>query len=78
MPCHGSAFKRFARANALSIKNASAALTRASSSQRSGTATPALSRARSDHEHTLVAPRVLRSQSMKITPLRLALLIVAT
>ena len=43
-----------------------------------GTATPAASRARSDHEHTLVAPRVLRSQSMKITPPRLALLIVAT
>ncbi|KAG1077203.1 hypothetical protein G6F40_017147 [Rhizopus arrhizus] len=78
MPCQGSPFSRFARASALVIGNASAAVTFASSSQRNGTATPAFSRARNDHEHTLVAPRVLRSQSMKITPLRFALLIVAT
>ena len=48
------------------------------SSQRSGIATGAPGRERSDQEVTLVEPRALRSQSTKIRPSRLALLMVAT
>src|SRR5690348_1611068 len=75
--CHGSLRNFRARFIAAERSKAPALLSLASSSQRSGIATGAPWRARSDQLATLVAPRVLRSQSMKMRPSRFALLAVA-
>jgi hypothetical protein len=56
----------------------SGARTPANSSQVTGIATGAPGPARKDQLATAVAPRPLRSQSMKMRPSRLALLMVAT
>src|SRR5690606_23076597 len=77
-PSQGWPRRRDSRARALPMCQALPALTRPSSSQRSGIETGAPARARTEKLATLVAPRPLRSQSMKIRPLRRRLLAVAT
>src|SRR3954452_22298976 len=73
-PAHGSVRRVFARFIAAARSNAAGLSIFERSLQRTGIATGAPARARSDQLATLVAPRVLRSQSMKMRPLRSALL----
>src|SRR5690348_9131066 len=59
-PCHGSCFKVFNRRARLAKVYCAPDFSRDNSSQRSGVATPAPGRARTQYEATAVEPRALR------------------